>query len=483
MAWARRVAIAWAIVALGCAPPAAWPPEVDSDGAPAPGAARRASGARELVADGRVLRDRLGRSVILRGVNLDGASKLPPFAALRDLAQLDALPAVGANVLRLPVMWEAIEPAPGRYDEAQLATLESVADAAWARGLYVIVDVHQDAFSRFAGEGCGSGFPRWVVAAAVGEAMVRQPRNDGDCYYWGTMTLFDSDIAAAWRGFYADRGGVRRRYLLLLALLARRFARHAGVIAYDLLNEPGGDEVRDVGPLYRDAAAAVRAADPEALVLVEPSAAAVSLGGGQKRLPRLDGSNVIYSPHYYDFGLNLWGSWGGSRWLMNRAVSKMAARAAAWDVPLLVGELGAPARGWRAGEHMAALWDELDAVQASGLQWVYAPLWSEEQKDGWNREDFSIVDGRGALRANFRVRPYPQRVAGELDGFGVARDGTLTVQWRNGSDAPTLLFAPRRTGGRIESAAGVRCAFAADRLHVECRAGVRGPAWVRVYER
>jgi endoglycosylceramidase len=255
------------------------------------------------------------------------------------------------------------------------------------------------------------------------------------------------------------------------------------VIGYDLLNEPGGDEAGEVGPLYRDAAAAVRAVDPDALLLIEPSAAAVSLGGGQKRLPRLEGANVVYSPHYYDFGLNLWGSWAGSRWLMHEAVRKMEARAAAWNVPLLVGEVGAPARGWRAGEHMAALWQELDRVLASGAQWVYAPLWNEVAKDGWNREDFSIVDGRGGLRANFAVRPCPQRVAGALEEFAVAGNGALTVRWRHDGQGTTVLFVPRRPGWRprIEATPAVSCAWAADGLHVECTSPVRGEVVVQVH--
>src|SRR5262249_3010738 len=114
------------------------------------------------------------------------------------------------------------------------------------------------------------------------------------------------------------------------------------------------------------------------------------------------------------------------------------------------------------------------------LQWVYAPSWSDADKDGWNREDFSIVDGDGRLRANFVARPYPQRVAGELRGFHLGADGELTVSWRNGSDAPTLLFVPRRGAGRIDSASGVSCAWQHDGLHVVCTSSVRGPAWVRV---
>src|SRR6266404_1588722 len=112
-----------------------------------------------LHADGSFFRDDAGGVVLLRGVDVAGNAKVPPFRAITDAAQLDPLPRLGVDVVRLLFTWEAYEPSPGAYDDAYLAYYNGVVDAAAARGLWVVADFHQDAFSRSSIGGCGEGFP------------------------------------------------------------------------------------------------------------------------------------------------------------------------------------------------------------------------------------------------------------------------------------------------------------------------------------
>lgn len=134
--------------------------------------------------------DPSGRTLLLHGVNLaDG--KLPkdqpshllssldaspsathqttyldtPFALAAAPAHLARLRALGFTVLRLPVVWDALEHAgPGRYDEAYLAHVRALVALATgpAYGFRVLVNPHQDLWSRFAG---GSGAPLWTLHA------------------------------------------------------------------------------------------------------------------------------------------------------------------------------------------------------------------------------------------------------------------------------------------------------------------------------
>jgi endoglycosylceramidase len=433
-----------------------------------------------LRADGKFFRDEQGAVVVLRGLNVAADAKVPPFRPISDASLLDRLPELGVNVARLLFTWEAFEPERGNYDSSYLDYYAGAVDTLHARGVRVIVDVHQDAFSRFSTDGCGEGMPSWAISPSV---VPDVPDNGPNCASWGIKFILDTDTHRSWNDFYADVGGVRTRYLAMLTAVAKRVGTHPAVIGYDMLNEPWGDEVTQIGPLYEDAARALRAEDPDAILFV--SAQALTSAGQETLLAQPTFANLAYSPHYYDGGIVLSKTWSGGT--LDEPVGRMSTQAERWDVPLFVGEFGGPAEAVNVGAYVDAFHAALDVRFASGAQWAMAMKWDPVKKDGWNTEDFSIVDDAGELRPNFRLRGYPARISGEPKNFNSLLDPepVVTLSWVHRPElGKTQVFAPENAlfGGRarITTSGGLACSYEADRRHLSCESAQTGEKTLRL---
>jgi endoglycosylceramidase len=443
------------------------------------GASAPAQGA-SLRADGRFFRDDRGAAVTLRGLNVAADAKVPNFRPIDDPALLDRLPALGVNVARLLFTWEAFEPERGTYDASYLDYYSGVVDDLHARGVWVIVDIHQDAFSRFATDGCGEGMPGWAISPSV---VPDVPDNGPNCASWGIKFILDTDTHRSWNDFYADVGGVRGRYLAMLGELARRLGSHPGVIGYDMLNEPWGDEVRQIGPLYEDAAEVLRADDPDSILFV--SAQALTSAGQDTLLPKPSFDNFAYSPHYYDGGIVLAKVWNGGT--LEEPLERMDEQANTWNVPLFVGEFGGPADAVNVGAYIDAFYAALDARLASGTQWALAAKWDPVRKDGWNTEDFSIIDDTGELRSNFRYRAHSVLISGEPLSFSSTLDPEPVVEltWTHRPElGKTRVFAPEAElfGSRpkVVTRGALFCAYETDRRHLSCESAEAGEKTVRI---
>jgi hypothetical protein len=126
---------------------------------------------RLTIEDGQ-FRDRQGRTVVLRGINVAGDAKLPsepnqpshvkenffdgdnvkfharPFPVADAHTHFSRLRRWGYNTIRYVFTWEAIEAAgPGRYDEEFISHTIEVLRIAKGYGFYVIMDPHQDVVS------------------------------------------------------------------------------------------------------------------------------------------------------------------------------------------------------------------------------------------------------------------------------------------------------------------------------------------------
>jgi endoglycosylceramidase len=441
-----------------------------------------------LHVEGRHFVDAGGRVVILRGVNLTGDAKVPPFLPSAGPRDLDRLASLGMNVVRLLFLWEAYEPLPGRYDEAYLHAVRRLAAEAATRGVYTIVDIHQDGFSRHTSRGAGDGFPAWAVST---RGRPSTPDNSPACSNWPILMATDPATHLSFDDFFADVGGVRTRFVQMIDRLSRALARTPGVIGYDLLNEPWGDERLDLAPLYEQMSTVIRARHPAAILFVEGNIT-TNCGMGTK-LPRPAHDGFAYAPHYYNPLAMVLHAWSCASLPIDRAFARMEHQARRWDCPLFVGEFGLAAGAMNAGEYVRAIYDRLDAALASGAQWNLTPAWDPRTKDGWNGEDFSILDPQGNPRPNFCARPFPRATAGRPlrfeyhDTDAAAAGRALLYTWHNAPERgdteialPDGLFRP---GTRVEASAESTIVRHDPARHcLVCRSSFPGAITVRVSE-
>ncbi len=228
-------------------------------------------------------KDEHGRTLILRGVNLGGSSKVParpngathlsqgfydhrrvsfvgrPFPLAEAGEHFARLRAWGLTTLRLLVPWEAVEHAgPGVYDREYLEYLYEIVRRAGEHGLDLFIDPHQDVWSRLSG---GDGAPGWTFEAVgmdvtrfteTGAALVHAIHGDpfprmiwpSNYVKLASATMFTLFFGG---NDFAPRTTVegepvqeflQRHYIGAMVQVAGRLRGLPNVIGYDTLNEP-----------------------------------------------------------------------------------------------------------------------------------------------------------------------------------------------------------------------------------------------------
>jgi endoglycosylceramidase len=385
----------------------------------------------QLHTDGPVLRDTLGRVVVLRGVDAGGRSKLSPFAPFDFTgsgydaalaAYLDRAATWGIDALRVPFMWAAVEPTQGTYDPAFLGRYDALVDGAFARGMSTIIDFHQDVYADVY---CGDGFPDWTLPGPL-------PAPHDDCPNWGGEYLSSAPVQAAFDAFWASGSTVRPGFDALWDMMAARYASHPGVIGFEPMNEPGWGsadmatfEATTLTTFYGDMTARIHAAAPDALIFFDGTGldgvnVTTSVG-----LP--SGSGLVFAPHYYQEAA-LSGSSPNTD-LVKLDLQRWADQGTTWGVPVLLGEFGVSNATPGIEGYVGAHFDALDALGMSGTEWEYSV-----SAELWNGEDLSVVSAAGTDNAAVQaiVRPYPRAIAGS--GVVFSYDAT--------SGAMTLTYAP-----------------------------------------
>ncbi|MFB7630297.1 cellulase family glycosylhydrolase [Streptomyces sp. NPDC056149] len=295
--------------------------------------------------DGRTLfTDRHGRVLRLRGLNL-GKTDTVTETHLAQLAR------DGFGLVRLNIGWERVEPRRGRYDAGYLRYLGRVLGWADRHRVLVLIDWHQDVFGPAFGH---NGMPAWATRT---DGLPFRP-NPGDWF----AEYFQPAVQAAFTHLYDDRD-LRAAQAAAYAKVATVLRGHRSLLGYDLFNEPFGPVPGDptnpddqitasaalergrLADMYRRLIGAVRSADPDAWLFVEPT---VLVGQGVPTSlpgfadPRHGAARLGYAPHYYDTAVESGADWNPSGRFIENYEAAIGDYPTAHRMPVLVGEWGPP---------------------------------------------------------------------------------------------------------------------------------------------
>lgn len=307
------------------------------------------------VRPGRRYLEHAGRSFVPVGAHLvpQAGPDWPWRAGVADFErELAAMAAAGLNSVRIDVIWSAVEPEPGVYDESHLEVLDRILAASARHGLWL--------------------HPALFVGGEVGDAVWEPTWVGGQNPHRDPRLL-----------------GLQVRHA---AMLARRWSGDPSVIAWDLSDEPPSwlhtrtttDD--DARTWTRQLAAALRRSDPDHPVTIGTASQEVDHGPFRADVvaDELDFTCVhpypIYSPELYPDDLL------SSR--MTHAAAFEAAFASGAGRPVMVHEYGASSTQFDPGR--VADYDRLLCWSAFGRGAIgfYAWCWVDAEPAAYARAPY-----------------------------------------------------------------------------------------------
>ncbi len=187
--------------------------------------------------------DAFGRQVIFSGFNYVDKNPAGNYLIKDSVEVYTRFRNWGINCLRLGLIWDGVEPEPGKYDEKYLDAMEKKVKWAGDNHIYIMLDMHQDLYSRKFSDGA----PLWATLDDL------QPHQTGAI--WSDAYLISGAVQHSFDNFWANKPvsdgvGVQDHYINMWKHVAKRFSRYKNVIGYDIMNEPfNGSNANMVLPL------------------------------------------------------------------------------------------------------------------------------------------------------------------------------------------------------------------------------------------
>jgi len=390
--------------------------------------------------------DALGREISIRGINArveglfdvtfdDGRIPLEPIPAFTQ-EDAEAMVRYGFNVLRLPINWSGLEPHEGQFSDIYFQKLDEVIGFARNAGLYVLLDFHQDAYSKEIGE---DGAPLWAIVPPPEQLLEGPLENLNE-------RRLSAQVFNAFQGFFKNQEGIQDRFLPVWEKVVGRYAHRSEVIGFEPMNEPlvlFDPSKQVLYDFYQKLLPAMRELDNRHMLWMEPDVIR-NFGNSAPLLAEpFPDSNIVYCPHIYPAGVDASTNEEWKTWLIEN-YSNMKSEANSWGGALVVGEWGVHPDDAEAPGYIQAMQEAAEESSSGQMLW----LWKEDSQGSWGFYDFDVATGNWVIRDNaVRLfgKPYALAVPGTLltQHFDPEeRVLSFSFETKGGEQGGPLLFLP-----------------------------------------
>uniref|UniRef100_UPI0031D71F79 cellulase family glycosylhydrolase n=1 Tax=Mycobacterium sp. TaxID=1785 RepID=UPI0031D71F79 len=373
------------------------------------------------------LTDSAGQVVILHGLNeVVKVAPYEPSAGGFGNADAALLAAHGFNAVRVGVIWAAVEPRPGVFNEAYLASIAQTVQILGDHGIVSILDMHQDGYSGTFG---GEGAPAWATQTGG------QPNPDDG---FPADYVLNPAENHAWDAFWANADapngvGLENDYAQMWEYVANYFKANPDVAGFELMNEPWPGEQflptllgspifdsQQLTPFYDQVASAIRAVDPTTPILYEPNS--LFNFTVPTHLGTVDQSGVVFAFHDYCEVVSLGNGILCPLW---DAVTtgEAAAYAGSHDIPAVITEFGS-------SNGLTAITDLMNAANQHLYSWTEWAYNGEPAITGTSPSGSLVVNPADPLvganvhtaKLETLAEPYPQVISGTPGSWSFTND-------------------------------------------------------------
>jgi endoglycosylceramidase len=367
--------------------------------------------------------------VVVHGINM--VYKLPPYYpqaigfGADDAAFLNS---IGFDAVRVGVLWQAVEPRPGVYDDGYLRHIAATVATLSRYGIVSVLDFHQDQYNqRFQGE----GFPDWSVQD---DGLPAQPQLGFGADYIG-MPALQHAFDHFWANSPGPGGiGLQDRYVAAWRHVASVFAGNPNLLGYEIMNEPWpgtiwsscaqtqGCPTFDTGPFAafnRLAIRALRSADRRTLIWYEPQV--LFNYGSNTNLPSLGDPRLGFAFHDYCLQFDFGGNTQSCPTFDDKVFANALAHTASTGDALMETEFGATMNP----QILVPAIQRADRNMVSWLEWAYCGC-NDPTTSGPGAQQAIVLDPRRPPSGSnlnlptlrILVEPYPRLVSGTPLSWG-----------------------------------------------------------------